>query len=122
MSLCRSTRRRLGTPVLNGALRSMKFMLLFAHEFVFALLKWSSKGFLTVKYMPSKSQEDRIVSSRGKFKSKLCCSTVYTVCCVEPNYIRCARFAPLSRRRESGANHIPCADPAPLLRFLVFFQ
>ena len=89
MSLCRSTRRRLGTPVLNGALRSMKFMLLFAHEFVFALLKWSSKGFLTVKYMPSKSQEDRIVSSRGKFKSKLCCSTVYTVCCVEGLYCIC---------------------------------
>ena len=36
-----------------------------------------------------------------------------------PNYIQCAYFAPLSRRRQSGANHIPCAVPALLSRFPV---
>ena len=46
--------------------------------------------------------------------------TANAVCCsVRPNYIRCACFAPLSRRRKSGANHIPCAVPASLLRFPV---
>ncbi len=42
--------------------------------------------------------------------------------CRLPNNIRCAGFAPLSRRRKSGANHIPCAVFASLLRFLVKFQ
>ncbi len=39
-----------------------------------------------------------------------------------PNHIRRASFAPVLRRRESGANHIPCADFASLLRFLVIFH
>ncbi len=40
----------------------------------------------------------------------------------KPNYIHCACFAPLSRRRKSGANHIPCAVFASLLRLPVFFS
>ncbi len=36
-----------------------------------------------------------------------------------PNYIQRAYFVPLSRRRQSGTNHIPCAVTASLSRFPV---
>ncbi len=39
-----------------------------------------------------------------------------------PNHIHCACFAPLSRRRKSGTNHIPCTDPASLSCFQVIYK